>query len=173
MGVLAHPPLYKIFFVFRKTNSLTPNPLLMVRKIFVLVLKFGNFFHVRKFFHIALANFPVCSTIYMKILHINLINARIDVRELTEKLSNLGIQVSFLSDLGFCPHFICTQNPEDNEFFVDNTNEGHYDYLCREHEIIDCRDVDEFIAQVAVMKGNVVLSDKKKQKEEINSNALF
>ena len=109
----------------------------------------------------------------MKILHINLINARIDVGELTEKLSNLGIQVSFLSDLGFCPHFICARNPEDNDFFVDNTNEGHYDYLCREHEIIDCRDVDEFIAQVAVMKGNVVLSDKKKQKEEINSNALF
>ena len=109
----------------------------------------------------------------MKILHIHLINTRTDVEELVEKLSNLGIQVSFLSDIGFCPHFICTQNPEDNEFFVDNTNEGHYDYLCREHEIIDCRDVDEFIAQVAVMKGNVVLSDKKKQKVEINSNALF
>ena len=170
--MLAHPPLYKIFFVFSKTNSLTPNPLLMVRKNFDLVLKFENFFHVRKFFHIALANFPVCSTIYMKILHINLINARIDVGELTEKLSNLGIQVSFLSDLGFCPHFICARNPEDNEFFVDNTNEGHYDYLCREHEIIDCRDVDEFIAQVAVMKGNVVLSDKKKQKVEV-TNRLF
>ena len=71
--MLAHPPLYKIFFVFSKTNSLTPNPLLMVRKKIGLVLKFGKFFHVRKFFHIALANFPVCSTIYMKILHINLI----------------------------------------------------------------------------------------------------
>ena len=128
---------------------------------------------MRKFFHIALANFPVYGTIYMKILHIHLINTRIDVEELIEKLSNLGIQVSFLSDLGFCPHFICTQNPEDKEFFVDNTNEGRYDYLCREYEIIDCRDVDEFIAQVAVMKGNVVLSDKKKQKSEINSNALF
>ena len=128
---------------------------------------------MQKFFHIALANFPVCSTIYMKILHIHLINTLTDVEELIEKLSNLGIQVSFLSDLGFCPHFICARNPEDNEFFVDNTNEGHYDYLCREHEIIDCRDVDEFIAQVAVMKGNVVLSDKKKQKTEINSNALF
>ena len=144
----------------------------MVRKNFDLVLKFENFFHVRKFFHIALANFPVCSTIYMKILHINLINARIDVRELTEKLSNLGIQVSFLSDLGFCPHFICARNPEDNEFFVDNTNEGYYDYLCREHEIIDCREVDEFIAQVEVMKGNVVLSEKKKKKVEV-TNRLF
>ena len=144
----------------------------MVRKNFGLVLKFGNFFSCADFFHITLANFPVCSTIYMKILHINLINARIDVRELTEKLSNLGIQVSFLSDLGFCSHFICARNPEDNEFFVDNTNEGHYDYLCREHEIIDCGDVYEFIAQVAVMKGNVVLSDKKKQKVEVN-NRLF
>ena len=109
----------------------------------------------------------------MKILHIHLINTRTDVEELVEKLSNLGIQVKILSDLGFCPHFICTQNPEDNEFFVDNTNEGCYDYLCREHEIIDCRDIDEFIAQVGVMKGNVVLSDKKKQKAEINSNVLF
>ena len=109
----------------------------------------------------------------MKILHIHLINTRTDVEELVEKLSNLGIQVKILSDLGFCQHFICARNPEDNEFFVDNTNEGHYDYLCREHEIIDCRDVDEFIAQVAVMKGNVVLNDKKKQKPEINSNALF
>ena len=109
----------------------------------------------------------------MKILHIHLINARVDVGELIEKLSNLGIQVSFLSDLGFCPHFVCARNPEHNEFIVDNTNDGHYDYLFREHEIIDCRDVDEFIAQVAVMKGNVVLSDKKKQNAEINSNALF
>ena len=120
-----------------------------------------------------LANFPVYSTINMKILHIHLINTRTDVEELVEKLSNLGIQVKFLSDLGFCPHFICTQNPEDNEFFVDNTNDGHYDCLCREHEIIDCGDVDEFIAQLGAMKGNVVLSDKKKQKPEINSNALF
>ena len=128
---------------------------------------------MRKFFQIVLTNFAVCSTIYMKILHIHLINARVDVGELIEKLSNLGIQVKFLSDLGFCPHFICTQNPEDNEFFVDNTNDGHYDYLCREHEIIDCRDVDEFISQVGAIKGNVVLSDKKKQKAEINSNALF
>ena len=128
---------------------------------------------MRKFFHITLANFPVYGTIDMKILHIHLINTRTDVGELTEKLSNLGIQVKFLSDLGFCPHFICTQNPEDNEFFVDNTNDGHYDYLCREHEIIDCGDVDEFIAQLGTMKGNVVLSDKKKQKAEINSNALF
>ena len=108
----------------------------------------------------------------MKILHIHLINTRTDVGELIEKLSNLGIQVSFLSDIGFCQHFICARNPEDNEFFVDNTNEGYYDYLCREHEIIDCRDVDEFIAQVAVMKGNVVLSDKKKQKVEV-TNRLF
>ena len=128
---------------------------------------------MRKFFHIALANFPVYGTINMKILHIHLINTRTDVEELVEKLSNLGIQVSFLSDLGFCPHFICARNPEDNEFFVDNTNDGHYDCLCREHEIIDCRDIDEFIAQVGVMKGNVVLSDKKKQKAEMNSNALF
>ena len=128
---------------------------------------------MRKFFQIVLTNFTVCSTINMRILHIHLINTRTDVEELKDKLSNLGIQVKFLSDLTFCPHFICTQNPEDNEFFVDNTNDGHYDYLCREHEIIDCRDVDEFIAQVGVMKGNVVLGDKKKQKAEINSNALF
>ena len=128
---------------------------------------------MRKFFHIALANFSVYGTINMKILYIHLINTRTDVEELIEKLSNLGIQVKFLSDLGFCPHFICTQNPEDNEFFVDNTNDGHYDCLCREHEIIDCGDVDEFIAQLGAMKGNVVLSDKKKQKPEINSNALF
>ena len=127
---------------------------------------------MRIFFHIALANFPVYGTINMKILHIHLINTRTDVEELIEKLSNLGIQVKLLSDLGFCPHFICTQNPEDNEFFVDNTNDGHYDCLCREHEIIDCGDVDEFIAQVGAMKGNVVLSDKKKQKVEV-TNRLF
>ena len=109
----------------------------------------------------------------MKILHIHLINARVDVGELIEKLSNFGIQVKFLSDLSFCPHFICTQNPEDKEFFVNNTNDGYYNYLCREYEIIDCGDVDEFITQLGVMKGNVVLSDKETKKTEINSNALF
>ena len=40
--MLAHPPLYKIFFVFRKTNSLTPNPLLIVRKNLSLVLKISK-----------------------------------------------------------------------------------------------------------------------------------
>ena len=42
MGVLAHPPLFTNYFLFSKfkiLNSLTPNPLLMVRKNLGLVFE--------------------------------------------------------------------------------------------------------------------------------------
>ena len=42
MGVLAHPPLFTNYFLFRNLknlNSLTPNPLLMVRKNLSLVFE--------------------------------------------------------------------------------------------------------------------------------------
>ena len=108
----------------------------------------------------------------MKILHLDLIESRVDVSELTEKLSAMKVETSISNDLVFCPHFIMVVNQEDGTVFVDNTNEGHFSGLKRKHEIDECSDLIEFIEKAGEMLESANLK-RRSNKIEVKSNALF
>ena len=108
----------------------------------------------------------------MKILHLNLIESKVDVSELVEKLSMMKVETSISNDLGFCPHFIMVVNQEDGSIFADNTNDGHFSGLKRKHEIDECSDLIEFIEKAGEMLESANLK-RRSNKTEVKSNALF
>lgn len=107
----------------------------------------------------------------MTIIHLNTAEYPVDVSELREKLAAISIDVKFINDLGFCPHFICSRDQDDGSIFIDNTNDGYFQRLRKsQHTIIDCTTTDDFIAQTSILKGNKVIGAKPISS---NSNALF
>ena len=85
----------------------------------------------------------------MLISHLNLIEPPVDIDDLSSRLSKMKLEWKIFNDIGFCPHLICVQNPEDNTVYIDNTNEGHLSGLRKRHFVIDCTDVDDFLSRVA------------------------
>lgn len=90
----------------------------------------------------------------MLIAHLNLIEPPVDVDDLSARLSRMRLDWKLSNDIGFCPHLICVQNPDDGTVYLDNTNDGHLAGLRRRHVVIDCSDVEFFLARVAEFTGH-------------------
>lgn len=89
----------------------------------------------------------------MLIAHLNLVEPPVDIDELSTRLAKMKLEWRMFNDLGFCPHLICVQNPDDGSIYLDNTNEGHLSGLRTHHFVIDCSDIDDFLARVSEFTG--------------------
>lgn len=89
----------------------------------------------------------------MLIAHLNLISPPVDVNELTSRLTKIKLEWKMFNDIGFCPHLICLQNPDDDSIYIDNTNDGHLSGLRKRNIVIDCSDIGEFLARVSDFTG--------------------
>ena len=77
----------------------------------------------------------------------------IDIDRLKSNLQSLGYHGEpFLNEFGFCPHIIAALD-DDGNLFVDNTNSGNYSAHTRQHHVIECTTIDEFLQQVATLCG--------------------
>ena len=118
----------------------------------------------------------------MLIAHLNLIEPPVDIDELTARLAKMKLEWRIFNDIGFCPHLICVQNPDDGSVYLDNTNDGHLTGLCKHHFVIDCTDIEDFLARISEFTGGYVSAEKKMKNasnnfddvhEEDGINVLF
>lgn len=118
----------------------------------------------------------------MLIAHLNLISPPVDIDELSERLAKMKLDWKMSNNIGFCPHLICLQNPDDDSIYIDNTNDGHLSGLRKRNIVIDCSDIGEFLTRVSDFTGKYSVSRVKRPNvvenygnvhEENGINVLF
>lgn len=87
-------------------------------------------------------------------------NLSFDVNDFSERLRAVKIEIGYLSDLSFCPYIVCYKNP-DNDFIVNNINEGFLNYIKEneQYSIIVCNDVSDFIETALSIKSDKILQN--------------
>lgn len=87
-------------------------------------------------------------------------NLSFDVNDFSERLKVVKIEIGYLSDLSFCPYIICYKN-SDNDFMVNNINEGFLNYIKEnnQYSIIACDDVSDFIETALSIKSDKILQN--------------
>ena len=91
-----------------------------------------------------------------KIIHIDFFDIKFKESEFTDllnKLNNLNAKQTSLNDLSFCPHFIIYKN-EDDELIYENINEGYFNYLKENYEIINITNKEDIIDLVLDLINN-------------------
>ena len=87
-------------------------------------------------------------------------NLSFDVNGFSEKLRAVKIEIGYLSDFSFCPYIVCYKN-SDNEFIINNINEGFLNYIKEnnQYSIIVCDDVEDVIETALSIKSDKILQN--------------